>query len=217
MMAVILQRLLHWDGCKYAFTHKRALSTQIFKNRSHPGVTCLLQGEKGLEGIITTSASAFKIHLPVPSWKETSGWEWKIRHQAGFPVTGRDTNLPSRSGLSFAEPPSTDLQLAHFLLSDTHTALGSHAWSCQFSYICSVGPHQLNYLGEWQNVHHFCPALRTENIPATILGWVHGPWSIQFGAWSLLKKHLTMELPMNSASKDIVSNRLISLNSWLWH
>ena len=141
-MTVILQRLLHWNGCSCAFTHKLALSTLFFKDCSHTGVIRLLQRKKSLKGIITTSASAFKTHtlLTVPSWQETSGWKWKIRHQAGFSVTVRDTSLPCWSDFSLTESPRTDVGLAHFLLSntDTHSLRLSFMKLPVLVYICSV-------------------------------------------------------------------------------
>ena len=84
MMTGILPRRLLWNGRSYAFTHKLAASTYILKNCRHASVIGLLQGRKGLEGIITASVSAFKIHtlLTVPSWQGTSGWKRTIRRRS---------------------------------------------------------------------------------------------------------------------------------------
>ena len=219
-MTVILQRLLHWNGCSCAFTHKLALSTLFFKDCSHTGVIRLLQRKKSLKGIITTSASAFKTHtlLTVPSWQETSGWKWKIRHQAGFSVTVRDTSLPCWSDFSLTESPRTDVGLAHFLLSntDTHSLRLSFMKLPVLVYICSVVTTSLVMgVNEKMSITSFgLWELRIFQPPY----WVGSMVPTQYGGawWCLLKKQLKMELPMKSTPKDIVPSCFISLNSPLW-
>ena len=106
---------------------------------------CLLQGRKGLEGIITASVSVFELHtlLTVPPDREHLDESGQLGIELDLQL------LPCRSDFPLTEPSIGRHVIGCWL--ERHTQLQAPRCGAAGSpYIFAVGHHGLSYLGDEQ-------------------------------------------------------------------